>query len=126
MKVRTGVNFVATLLVLFAAYTLAETIKEKADGSSALVTVTWGPTTAPGVVVVIRVAGKIQVAGQTFTKGPIARTYPVKRGDAVLVVVDPLLDHGLEFIECVIVVDGVERARRHLGNVHTVCGPVIT
>jgi len=110
-------------VVLLAAYGVAQTTKDQLEGKMATVTATWSP--AKRVRIIVRVAVKDRVRGTTYLSSPFTETYPVKRGDAVLIAIDPIQLTDIN-IDCSIAVTGQPTVTGHGGipgpdNGHTVC-----
>ena len=120
-KVKVGA--VAAVLFLIGAYVLAQGTKDAVDGNTATVTVTW--SNPPGVIIIVRIAGGFQVKGKTFYDTPFTDSYPVKRGDNVLVTVDPIpASDTATHITCLIVIPG-QPAVNDAGTGHRICHAVI-
>jgi len=107
--------------LLLAAYGVAQTAKDAADERPATVTVTWGGKA--GVVIVVRISGKYYVGGATFIKSPFAETYDARRGDSILVNVDPVV-LGPE-MTCSIEVPGMPKVSKS-GIGHLSCLTVVS
>jgi hypothetical protein len=120
MSIKTRISVGATAVLLILAYGVAQSVKEKADERSATVTVTWVPERgSPGVVIVVYIAMKYKVSGRTFVTSPFSETYPVKRGDQILVNADPKA-FTVNQITCRIDVTG-QLSVSGSGNGHVTC-----
>lgn len=119
VKNRTGIGLTMAVFLL-VTYMVATSTKERMDRHSAVIEVSWSPQKgSSGAVIVVRVAGSNRIRGETFIDSPLKRNYEVKRGDQVLVVVDPA-GPDVRLVGCAISIDGDEKVRDAKPE-HTVC-----